>query len=184
MSIKELLKGEKVRLTAFHEDDFSIIEKWYGESGFSRHYDFMPALPRTAGQLKEMIESSSDAHDQCIFAIKENEGGGLIGICGFESIVWNNGTARLYIGLGDKEHRGKGYASEAIRQLVDFGFMELNLHCIQLSVIEYNSSAIKLYERAGFVREGTVREFVCRDSKRFDLYMYGLLRKEWENAEN
>jgi len=184
MSIKELLKGDKVRLTAFREEDFSIIEKWYGESGFSRHYDFMPAVPRTAGQLKEMIESSSNSSDQCIFAIRENEGGSLIGICGFESIVWNNGTARLYIGLGDKEHRGKGYASEAIRQLVDFGFSELNLHCIQLSVIAYNSSAINLYEKVGFVREGTVREFVFRDSKRHDLYMYGLLRKEWEDAEN
>jgi RimJ/RimL family protein N-acetyltransferase len=180
MSVKELLKGDKVRLTAFHEEDFSVVEKWYGDSGFMRHYDFMPAIPRTDQQLKEIIESSSNAADQCVFAIKENVGGTIIGICGFESIAWNNGTARLYIGLGDSEHRGRGFASEALRLLVDFGFMELNFHCIQLSVISYNSAAINLYEKVGFVREGIVREFVSRDSKRHDLYMYGMLRGEWE----
>jgi RimJ/RimL family protein N-acetyltransferase len=179
MGVKELLKGEKVRLTAFSEEDFSVIEKWYGDSGFLRHYDFMPAVPRTSGQIKGFIESSSNASDQCVFAIRENVGGALIGICGFESIVWNNGSAKLYIGLGDSEHRGRGFASEALRLLVDFGFVELNLHCIQLNVISYNSAAINLYEKVGFVREGVVREFIFRDSKRHDLYMYGILRREW-----
>jgi RimJ/RimL family protein N-acetyltransferase len=180
MSVKELLKGDKVRLTAVRDEDFGVVEKWYGDSGFMRHYDFMPAIPKTGQQLKEIIESSSNAADQCVFAIKENVGDTIIGICGFESIVWNNGTARLYIGLGDSEHRGRGFASEALRLLVDFGFMELNFHCIHLSVIAYNSAAINLYEKVGFVREGIVREFVFRDSKRHDLYMYGMLRGEWE----
>jgi len=180
MSIKGLLKGEKVRLTAFSEDDFDILKEWFADPEFSRYYDYMPAVPKSGAQLKAMVSAIEESRDNYVFAIRENQGGKLIGICGFDDIVWNNQTARIYIGLGTREHRGRGFASEALRLAVEFGFMELNLHYIYLNVISYNRPAINLYERVGFVREGVNREFILRDSQRYDLYIYGLLRREWD----
>ncbi|MHC1720606.1 MAG: GNAT family N-acetyltransferase [Clostridiaceae bacterium] len=180
MSIKELLKGEKVRLTAFSEEDFETLKSWFADPEFSRYYDYMPAVPKSVAQLKAMIAAIEESRDNYVFAIRENDGGKLIGICGYEDIVWNNQTARIYIGLGNQEHRGRGFASEALRLAIDFGFMELNLHYIYLTVISYNRSAINLYERVGFSREGANREFILRDSQRYDLYIYGLLRREWK----
>ena len=46
-------------------------------------------------------------------------------------------------------------------------------------MIAYNERAIKLYEKLGFTREGTLREFIFRDGNRYDMYLYGLLRHEW-----
>ena len=43
-----------------------------------------------------------------------------------------------------------------------------------------NERAIALYEKAGFRREGVFREFGQRDGRRYDMYLYGLLRPEWE----
>lgn len=63
--------------------------------------------------------------------------------------------------------------------LLDYGFNELNFYRIQLNVISYNENAIKLYEGLGFVKEGSYRDFIFRDGKRHDMYLYGLLKQEW-----
>ena len=56
----------------------------------------------------------------------------------------------------------------------------MNLHRVQLTVFAYNERALALYERLGFQREGVYREFIQRDGVRYDMYLYGLLRREWE----
>ncbi len=62
--------------------------------------------------------------------------------------------------------------------LVNYGFNELNLHRLTLTVFDYNPGAIKLYESLGFRREGTYREFLQRDGKRHDMHLYGMLASE------
>ncbi len=64
--------------------------------------------------------------------------------------------------------------------ILKYGFNELNLHRIQLTVFEYNERGIALYEKLGFRREGVFREFMLREGRRYDMYLYGLLRREWE----
>ena len=177
--LKELLKAERVRLTAFLDRDIELLKSWYGDSEFLRYYDYTPGFPKSAGQLTEMISEIKNSNDKYIFAIRNIQSDELIGVCGFENILWNNGTATVYIGLGNREYRGKGFAREALQLILEFAFMELNLHKLQLSVISYNNAAITLYEKAGFIKEGTLREFVYRDNIRYDLFCYGLLRREW-----
>lgn len=184
MSVKRLLKGEKINLTAFEEDDIEALKSWFEDSEFTRYYDYMPAVPKSASSLKASIEAMENACDQYIFAIRESRSGKIVGICGYEDIVWNNQTARIFIGLGNHEYRGKGFASEALRLALEFGFAELNFHYVYLNVISYNKPAINLYEKVGFIREGANREFVLRDSKRYDLYIYGLLKREWEDLRS
>ena len=73
-----------------------------------------------------------------------------------------------------------GYGREAIELTLKFAFHELNLHRIQLTVFSYNERAIALYESFGFKREGVFREHLQRDGRRYDMYLFGLLRHEWE----
>lgn len=47
-------------------------------------------------------------------------------------------------------------------------------------MFSYNERAIALYEKLGFQREGIYREFLQRHGKRFDMYLYGILRREWQ----
>ena len=89
----------------------------------------------------------------------------------------------MSIGLGDSANWSKGYGNEATRLALGFAFNELNLHRVQLTVFDYNSRAIHLYEKLGFQQEGIYREFLQRDGRRFDMYLYGLLRHEWEARE-
>jgi RimJ/RimL family protein N-acetyltransferase len=97
-----------------------------------------------------------------------------------DGIAWPHGDAWIGIGLGERAYWGKGYGSDALRVLLRFAFQELNLHRVTLNVFEYNTRALKTYERLGFTIEGTVREALLRDGRRWDLIFMGLLRQEWE----
>ncbi|MBW9157907.1 GNAT family N-acetyltransferase [Clostridium sp. FP2] len=178
--MKNLLIGEKVKLTSINEEDVLKFQKWYNDASFMRHYDIVSAIPKTIEEVKELVSEAQKSNRAYIFAIKNLHQEEFIGVTGFEDISWNNGTALIYIGIGGEKHRGKGYGMEALKLTMEFGFEELNFHKIQLTVLEYNEPAIKLYEKLGFKREGVYREFIHRDGRRYDMYLYGILRSEWE----
>ncbi len=178
INLKSLLKAERLRLTALNERDIPSMEEWYNNLDFLRLYDMTMAFPKSSAQLYEMLNEKRKSNNSYIFAIRTLEEDKFVGVAGFENILWNNGTAVVFVGLGDEESRGKGYGKEAMQMVLNFGFQELNLHRIQLDVLSYNKPAIALYEKLGFKKEGVYREFIHRDGKRYDLYLYGLLRHE------
>ena len=177
--MRDLFSGDRIRLTAIKETDLGWIENWFNDIEFLRYYDVLPAIPQTQNDVKKVIEHFTNSKDRYMFAIRLKNTEQIIGIIGFDDIIWTNSVATLHIGIGDEKYTGKGVGREALDLLLDFGFNELNFHRIQLNVISYNEGAIKSYEKKGFTREGTYREFVFRDGKRFDMYLYGLLKSEW-----
>jgi RimJ/RimL family protein N-acetyltransferase len=177
----DLLRGSKVRLTALRQDDASKIAEWNEDVGYLRLQDTNTALPKSKAQIETELEQLQGGGDAILFAIRTNEEETLIGTVGFYEIEWANQAAWLGIGIGDRAAWGKGYGSEALRLVLQYGFEEMNLHRVTLTVVEYNERAIAMYERAGFKQEGTFREFGRRDGKRYDMYLYGLLRSEWES---
>lgn len=179
LPVRDLLKGKKVRLAAIRDEDFEILARWYGDGITLRFYEIEPAYPYGSSSIKKWVEENVASGRHFAFGIRDTEDDRLVGYADLNDIVWNNSVASLSIAIGDAVNRGKGYASEALELLLGYGFQELNLHRIQLSVISYNESAIALYEKVGFCREGCQREVIHRDGIRFDLYNYGLLRHEW-----
>ncbi len=181
--MRNLLEGERVRLTAVEEEDIPVIRTWFWNVEFLRHYDMIPGIPQSTGQIRNLIDGYHSSHDRLIFAVRLKENDRLIGIAGFEEIIWSNGTATAFIGIGDENHKGKGLGKEAFNLLLDFGFNELNFHKVQLNVLSYNTAAINMYESLGFVREGTYREFILRDGIRYDMYLYGMLKREYNREK-
>jgi len=180
--MRNILKGEKIKLTSVRKEDIPLMEEWFNDVEFLRYYDMTPAMPRTREQIEKTVDRHYSSNERCMYAIRINETDKIIGVTGFDDIIWSNGTAMFYIGIGDKSYTSKGLGKEAMELMLDFGFNELNFHRIHLSVISYNQRAIKLYESLGFIREGAYREFINRDGKRYDLYLYGLLRDEWKKS--
>lgn len=177
--MRNLLVGSRIRLTAIKDSDHEVVRDWFNNTLFLRYYDMLPAIPQSNRQVETLLKDFEQSQDRLMFAIRMNDDGKMIGVTGFDEILWSNGVATTFIGIGEPGFAGKGYGREAMQLLMDFGFNELNFHRIQLSTIAYNDPAIKLYESIGFTREGAYREFILRDGQRFDLYLYGLLGSEW-----
>ncbi|MEC3557614.1 GNAT family protein, partial [Bacillus thuringiensis] len=71
------------------------------------------------------------------------------------------------------------YGSEAMKLLLDYAFLELNLHRVSLRVFSFNHKAIKLYEKIGFVHEGSSRQSLYRNGAWHDIVHMGLLQSEY-----
>ena len=175
----DLLRGEKVQLTAVTPADLPTLTKWWADADFLRLYDSVPAFPQTESQLAKRIEDGQKGESTFLFGIRPLATNDLLGLLELDGVMWSNGTTFVSIAIGDAENRGKGYGREAMQLGLKFAFHELNLHRVCLTVFSYNQAAIKLYDSLGFTREGTYREHLQRDGRRYDMILYRLLRHEW-----
>lgn len=112
------------------------------------------------------------------FAIVERSGR-LIGAVRLWRISPRNRSAMLTIFIGDKSRWGKGYGTDALRLVLRHAFGPMELHRVELHVFDFNHRAIRSYEKAGFVQEGTRRQALFRDGRYHDILVMGVLREEF-----
>lgn len=182
MIAPNLLRGDKVRLTAVVSADLPTITRWWSDPDFLRLYNSLPSAPRNEDQISRRFDLSQTSSDVYLFAIRLLDDDQLIGLLEFDGIEWANRATFVSIGIGEPRFRGQGYGGDAMRVGLRFAFHELNLYRVCLTVFGYNEPAIALYEGLGFVREGAYREHIERDGQRYDMFLYGLLRPEWEKT--
>lgn len=177
-----LFIGLRVRLTSFYPDDATVAARWYEDAEFARMFDSSPATPRSPQRLSRWLATDDRPQsDSYAFAIRTTLSDEIIGYADIDGIQWSHRTGWLGIGIGEPRNRGLGYGREAMELIMRFAFTELNLHRLQLTVFQYNERGIQLYERLGWMREGVQREHLWRDGRRWDVYLYGILAREWAN---
>ena len=93
----------------------------------------------------------------------------------------DNISRRASVGLfiGEQEHRNKGYGSEALRLILDYGFKTLNLHNIMLLVHSDNDLGIYCYKKVGFREFGRRREAKFKDGQYIDVVYMDILSSEF-----
>lgn len=119
------------------------------------------------------------SHFSKSYIIVEKESKKPIGVTSLINIDYKNRNAECIIDIGDKEAWGKGYGAEVMKLLLDFGFLEMNLHRIFLRVFSFNDRAIKLYEKLGFQQEGKLRESIFRGGQWHDILHMSILENEY-----
>jgi RimJ/RimL family protein N-acetyltransferase len=102
---------------------------------------------------------------------------GYTGICNISKV---NRSGEFFIFIGDKSHWGKGIGTQVTKDILEFGFQELNLNRIMLTVSAPNNGGIRAYEKAGFKKEGIMRNACFRDGEFHDKIMMSILKDEWE----
>lgn len=108
------------------------------------------------------------------FAIDDGQLTGAIGL-----IFKSDGLGEIGYWIG-VPFWGRGYASEAVREVVRFGFEERNLHRIFAQHFTRNPASGKVLQKAGMTYEGTLREHLKKWDEYLDLACYGILRSEWK----
>ena len=104
-----------------------------------------------------------------------------IGYCGLSGISLSNRSAEFYILIGDDELWGKGIGTKAGYEVLNYGFSQVGLHRIWLTVSSLNLGAIRSYMKLGYIKEGIMREAAFRDGKFHDKIVMGMLKSEWHN---
>ncbi len=177
MMVTDIFRGERLRMTAPRPEEIPYWNAAYEDGSYLRLVDSGIAWPE-----RNMTPGArTDTHFPFSFrTIAEDR---VVGFGAIFRIEWNNQAGMLALGIGDVADRGQGYGREMLFLLLRYAFHELNLHRVGLDVNAYNEDAIRLYEAAGFRREGRMREGIWRDGRRHDRIIMGILRREWERRQ-
>ena len=170
------VRGKHVALTPLSTGDLPVMFSWINDR--SEVLWNAPYRPVTELQHSEWFETIQRRKDTAIFGIRLLDSQRLIGSCQLHSINEIHRSAELQIRLGESEGRGHGYGTEAVQLLLDFAFKDLNLRRVHVYVLGTNGRALRLYEKVGFVREGTLREAAHIDGRYVDIALLGILRDE------
>jgi RimJ/RimL family protein N-acetyltransferase len=119
--------------------------------------------------------------DSAGYFIIEDPQGSAIGRIEFERLSLLERSAEVMILIGERDAQGKGYGTDAMTALLRYLFRQRDLHRVWLTVLSDNVAAIKSYERAGFVKEGILREDLYFDGKTHDQVIMSILRNEFDN---
>jgi ribosomal-protein-alanine N-acetyltransferase len=105
--------------------------------------------------------------------------GRLIGTCGF--LDWHPHHARSEIGYAlSRQYWGRGLMTEAVREIISFGFETMGLNRIQGRCEVENVASARVMEKAGMKLEGVLREHEFCKGRYLDMRVYAVLRREWE----
>ena len=115
-------------------------------------------------------------------AIVLRDDGRLIGNCGIRRKPDNEWEADIGYELSPR-YWGRGYATEAARAMVDFGFRHLGLRRISSWCIADNVASARVLERLGFVQEGRLRRNEFFKGRWWDTLLYAVLAEEWRYAQ-
>jgi RimJ/RimL family protein N-acetyltransferase len=102
-----------------------------------------------------------------------------IGNVSLRDVDRENGSAELAIVISDRDFLSRGYGTDAVRCIVDFGFGELRLERIFLHVFDYNARARRSYEKAGFAVDAILRHARFHHGVHHDVHLMAILRDDW-----
>jgi len=174
------LRGELVYLRPAEREDLDAFVRWFADEDVTRNLAVRAPFSKAMEEqwFTSMLESQGKNSYHFVICLLADER--PIGTAGFHHVNYEDGHASFGISIGEKAEWSKGYGTDALRAICDFGFGELRLERIELDVYEPNARARRSYEKAGFVTEGTLRHAHYSDGKYQDVVRMALLRGEWE----
>ena len=181
---KPTLEGELVTLRPIRAEDADVIDGIIREDSeigrltgsVSSSAEQPEGMPLE--KLRQIYGGWAQADDRIVLAVINRASGDLVG----EVVLagWDEGNRscwfRTLIGAAG---RGRGLGTEATRLIVDHGFRVLGLHRITLEVYDFNPRARHVYEKVGFVHEGTGREALLFDGEWVDVHYMAVIASDW-----
>jgi RimJ/RimL family protein N-acetyltransferase len=172
-----LLKGERVYLRPLETDDMKDFFHWINNPEAVGEFDTFGITEWS--EVEKIFKEPKGANEFTILIIEKNKEKSKVGL----AVHYLSHPIMRNIEIGfqiwDPKERNKGYATEAVKLLVEYLFLTKNIQRVQATTHVLNKPAQHVLEKCGFVKEGQLREALFTNGEFHDVYIYGLTRKEW-----
>lgn len=171
-----------IKLQYFDKNDFEQLIGWIQSTEFALQWGGPTfTYPLTVAQLEEYTKGANKENAfRYIYKVVDTELGKVVGHISLGNVDRVNHSARVgKVLVGAPEARGKGIGLEMMKAVLKIAFEELKLHKVSLGVFDFNQSAIRCYEKAGFIREGLLRDAQKNGEEYWNLIDMGILENEW-----
>ena len=170
------MKYQDIRLRAIEPEDLELLYNW--ENNNSHWIISNTVAPFSKYTLKRYIRNSHKSIYETgqlrlmIDLISGNQTIGTIDIFDFDPF---HNRAGIGILIAEEEQRRKGYASMALKCLIDYCFRTLQLHQLWCNILANNHESIDLFQKLGFVQIGIKKDWVKTADGYLDEYMFQLV---------
>jgi RimJ/RimL family protein N-acetyltransferase len=172
------IKTKRLLIRNFTEDDYNDLYEYLSAK---ETYKFEPGEPITIETAKRLCIERSKSNDFLAVQLKNKVIGHiyLSQIKPEKLMTWEAGF------IFNRKYQGKGYATESLTAVIEYGFENMNIHKIIAHCSPKNVSSWKLLERVKMRREGKLRENIYFNNDEngnpiwLDTYEYGLLKKDF-----
>lgn len=174
------LETDRLILECYAQSHVPEITEAINEPGISEYTRTIqyPYTEKDAQSFALRHEDGLESGTMVCWAIRERESGAVIGSIGF---TINREDSNAEIGyMINSAFRGRGYATEAARACMQFGFETLRLFRIYASWYADNPASGKILRKLGMSEEGTLKGHSFRGGFQRDIVYMGLLRSEYD----
>jgi len=172
----EALVGSKVTLRPGDESDIYLLYRWYNDIELNKLAGWSDSKV-TADKLRYNM-ARSFGYDPMNLMI-DNEEGRPIGTIQLYDFNEQDKSCKLGIRIGDRDYWSKGYGEDAVKTLLEYAFMKIDIYRVTLKVYEYNERAVKCYQKCGFQYEGRMRHSAFIDGRYYDEIIMGALKGDF-----
>ena len=176
------IETDRLLLRRFeYSDDDAMLKYWIADETIQSMYS--EPVYRTKEAVKELLDkyiSSYEREDYYRWAIILKETGECIGQIAYFLVDNKNHFAEIEYCIGSA-FQCKGYATEATKAVIQYGFEKINLHKVQICTKEINIPSKRVIEKCGFIYEGMLRDYFYRNGEYVGRLYFSLLEKEYSN---
>ncbi len=173
-------KSPSLEFKEIEEEDIPLIHRMNSYEEVARFNTI--GIPSDISQTADMLRPTLDDHKELrrtrfMWALRSKNSQEFIGEIGLNLSAPKQSRAEFHYSLLP-EHWGNGYATEAVKRIIDFSFDELTLHRLSAGVATGNQASIRVLEKAGMTREGIGRAILPIRGKWYDNYSYSILEND------
>lgn len=168
------------KLRELQREDIPIINKWRNKEELVKYlgapYRYINLDVEYQWYENYLRTRNNNIRAVIVSSEKEKEVLGLVSLTNIDTI---HRSAVFHIMIGEQDNREKGIGYFATIKILKHAFNDLNLNRVELTVLESNTRAIKLYEKVGFKKEGIKRKSVYKNGQFLDMIMMSILKEEF-----
>ncbi|MGM7636370.1 GNAT family N-acetyltransferase [Bacillus sp. Hm123] len=168
------IRTNRLLMREFQVDDLEAVYEYTSKQDVMK---YIPGGVHTREETKKFINKNIGAHAEH-FPVVEIETNILIGHIAFHKYFGNH---TYEIGwVFNPSFQRRGYAPEAAKGVLEYGFNKLNLHRIVATCQPENIPSYQVMEKIGMRREGFFKKCIPDGNDWWDEYYYAILKEEWE----
>jgi RimJ/RimL family protein N-acetyltransferase len=179
---KIMIITERTVLRSLEREDLSLRVEWLNNNVVKETL-FM-RFPVSLAETELWFEKIICDNTRKDFIIERKEDSKPIGFAGYVNIDWINKKAEPFITIGEVEAWGKGFGTEVVHTLLDFGFNELGMNRMYGYVLNNNQAALNMDLKAGFLEEGILHGDVLLHGEFHNRIMLGVTKQQFNERFN